>query len=110
MSIFQKLKNSMNKGMDEEYFEEIKRRQMDLPQVSIINVAPEIFYNSVKGYSIQTIEGIINMLNFIEEKESVLNPNYQTIRNISHDEMKNRTVFQHIYTKSFKVYLRISLN
>lgn len=100
----------MNKGMDEEYFEEIKKMLLNLPQVSIINASSDIYHNVVKGYSIETIKDIIKMIDFIEQKEPTLSPVYQMNRNISHDEINNRTLFQHLYTNTFKVYLKISLN
>jgi hypothetical protein len=95
----------MNKGMDEEYFEEIKRRQMYLPQVSIINVAPEIFYNVVRVYPNQTIEGIINMINYMESKESALQNPYKIIRNIALNEMQNRKHFQVFNSEDYKISL-----
>ena len=68
------------------------------------------FFNVVKGYSLDTIKSIINLINYIEERESGLGQNYHMIRNLAHDEINSRTYFKTVYSKQLNSYYKNGLN
>lgn len=96
--------------MDENYFKKIKEMQDSLPNVSVVNMAPELFCNIIKSYNTDQIRDLMNYFNFVLVNEGYLHSVYAQNFISCKAETENRTLFMYFKHKNIAHIFKCSLS
>ena len=83
---------------DDSYFNKIIKFQQELPVIGVINMDPNLLKRQVNVYDETVLNGILNLINFIEKNEP-LNSTYIFNRQIVINELEERKNFFRFTTK-----------